>query len=71
MEKDRKQPLNQMNPMGEWGTSGDLFGLEVPVWYEKSGKVSSEWLAMCEEERASDDRVTGRNSESKQPGESL
>lgn len=41
MEKDRKQPI----------TSGDHFGLEVPVWYEKSGKVSSEWLSMCEEER--------------------
>ena len=51
MEKDRKQPMNQMNPMGEWGESGDLFALEVPVWYEKSGKVSSEWLSMCEEER--------------------
>jgi len=51
MEKDRKQPLNQMNPTGEWGTSGDHFALEIPVWYEKSGKVSSEWLSMCEEER--------------------
>jgi len=57
MEKDRKQPLNQMNPMGEWGESGDLFGLEVPVWYEKSGKVSSEWLSMCEEERNQTSRL--------------
>lgn len=51
MEKERKQPTNQMNPMGEWGESGDLFGLEIPVWYEKSGKVNPEWLSMCEEER--------------------
>ena len=57
MEKDRKQPANQMNPMGEWGESGDLFGLEVPVWYEKSGKVSSEWLSMCEEERNQTSRL--------------
>lgn len=46
-----------MNPTGEWGESGDLFATEVPVWYEKSGKVSSEWLSMCEEERNQTSRL--------------
>ena len=28
-----------------------LFGSEVPVWYERDGKVSPVWLSICEEER--------------------
>ena len=51
MRKDRKEPGNQMNPKGEWKKNGDLFAEEIPVWYEKSGKVNPEWLSMCEEER--------------------
>jgi hypothetical protein len=31
--------------------SVDLFTTDLPVWYEKSGKVSSAWLSLCEEER--------------------
>jgi hypothetical protein len=30
---------------------GSLFATEVPVWFERSGKVSSVWFSICEEER--------------------
>lgn len=32
--------------------SDSLFATDVPVWYEKSGKVSPAWLSTCKEERA-------------------
>jgi RNA-directed DNA polymerase len=53
MTKDEKQTRNQMKParQEECVYSVDLFATEVPVWYERSGKVSSEWLSRCKEER--------------------
>ena len=30
---------------------GSLFVTDIPVWYEKDGRVSSVWLSTCEEER--------------------
>lgn len=53
MTKDEKQTSNQMKParQEECVYSVDLFATEVPVWYERSGKVSSEWLSRCKEER--------------------
>ncbi len=42
-----------MNParQGACWYSDDLFAVEIPVWYQNSGKVNPEWLSMCEEER--------------------
>jgi group II intron reverse transcriptase/maturase len=53
MRKGRKQLNSQMKPAGQAGcaASSDLFAVGVPVWYEKSGKVSPGWLSSCEEER--------------------
>lgn len=35
----------------ECRNQGSLFVTDVPVWYEKDGRVSSVWLSICEEER--------------------
>lgn len=53
MIKDEKQTRNQMKParQEECVYSVDLFATEIPVWYGKSGKVSSEWFSRCKEER--------------------
>jgi RNA-directed DNA polymerase len=53
MLKGSKQSSAQMNPKedGECSIIGDLFGTQIPVWYEGSGRLSSEWLSICEEER--------------------
>lgn len=53
MEKDRKQLKNQMHlaSQEECFHSNDLFAVEIPVWYQKSGKVNPAWLSICEEER--------------------
>jgi group II intron reverse transcriptase/maturase len=53
MTRDKEQTKGQMKPAGqeECSYSVDLFAPAVPVWYEKSGKVSSEWLSICKEER--------------------
>lgn len=53
MKKGRKQLKNQMNParQEECFHSNDLFALEIPVWYQKSGKVNPAWLSICKEER--------------------
>lgn len=40
-----------MNPMGECLTLNDLLTDATPVWFSKDGKVRSEWLSACEEER--------------------
>jgi len=44
---------NQMNYVGqkECIYSNSLFTWDIPVWYEKNGKVSSAWLSICERER--------------------
>lgn len=44
---------SQMNFAGqkECGQVNSLFGVKVPVWYGSNGKVSSEWLSVCAEER--------------------
>jgi group II intron reverse transcriptase/maturase len=39
------------NKGAECGNQGNLFVTDVPVWYEKDGRVSSVWLSICEEER--------------------
>jgi group II intron reverse transcriptase/maturase len=36
---------------GECGFETSLFPVELPVWYESRGKVSSEWLSVCTKER--------------------
>lgn len=53
MLKDRKQPSARMKlaKQTERGFYGDLFAMDKPVWFEKSGQVSSAWLSLCEEER--------------------
>lgn len=42
-----------MNPAGqeECIYGDDLFVTELPVWYQKNGKVNPEWLSICKEER--------------------
>lgn len=35
----------------ECDKSNSLFAVEIPVWYESSGKVSPQWLSACEEQR--------------------
>lgn len=58
MKKGRKQLGRQMKPAGqeECSVDNDLFAVEMPVWYERSGQVSPVWLSSCEEER---NRTTG------------
>jgi group II intron reverse transcriptase/maturase len=53
MGKGIKQSKGQMNPAGQGECIyGDgLFVTEIPVWYQKNGKVNPAWLSMCEEER--------------------
>lgn len=53
MRKDKKQTTGRMQParQEERTYSVDLFTTDIPVWYEKSGKVSPKWLSLCEEER--------------------
>jgi len=53
MKKGRKQLQSQMKPasQGECTRSNVLFAADIPVWYEKSGKVNPEWLSICEKER--------------------
>ena len=53
MIMDKEQTSGRMKPAGqeERTYSVDLFTTDLPVWYEKSGKVSSAWLSLCEEER--------------------
>lgn len=47
--KEGLQP--RMNLVGERGQIDRLFAESIPVWYEAGGKVSSEWLSACEQER--------------------
>jgi RNA-directed DNA polymerase len=52
MRKGAKHSEIPMNPHeGESKMNGDLFIREMPVWYLADGKVSPEWLSICEEER--------------------
>jgi group II intron reverse transcriptase/maturase len=53
MKRGIKQAKSQMHSAGqrECNPIADLFTIDVPVWYEKSGKVSPEWLSICEKER--------------------
>lgn len=53
MTKDKQQSYRRMKPVGqeERPRQLDLFTTGKPVWFENSGKVSSEWLSQCEEER--------------------
>lgn len=53
MTRGREQLKNQMNPagQGECFHSNDLFAVEIPVWYQKSGKVNPAWLSICREKR--------------------
>lgn len=53
MRKGIKQSGIQMKTAGqeECIYSGGLFVTEIPVWYQKNGKVNPVWLSMCEEER--------------------
>lgn len=53
MLKGVKQLKRQKNPakQEECTKSNDLFNAIKPVWFEKHGKVSSEWLSICKEER--------------------
>ena len=53
MLKGIKQLKRQKNPakQEECTKSNDLFNAIKPVWFEKHGKVSSEWLSICKEER--------------------
>jgi len=48
---DKKQTTGWMKPVKQEGCpySFDLFTTDMPVWYEKSGKVSSVWFSLCEE----------------------
>lgn len=49
--KEKKVLLPRMNPMEERRQSNCLSVEAVPVWYSQNGKVKSEWLSACEEER--------------------
>ena len=51
--KNKKEPIRQERPqeVEACPTIGHLFREAVPVWYERSGKVSSTWLSACKEER--------------------
>jgi len=53
MIKDRKQPSARMKfaEQTERGFYGDLFAMDKPVWFEKSGRISPAWLSLCEKER--------------------
>ena len=53
MSKDKKQSYGRMKParQEERINELDLFTTDNPVWFEKSGKVSSGWLSQCKEER--------------------
>ena len=53
MIKGMKQSNKQMKraEQAECLESGDLYVEDIPVCYELNGKVSSEWLSICEEER--------------------
>lgn len=53
MIKDREQSREQMKFAGQTEClyTGDLFTSEIPVWYDRSGKVSPAWLSFCKEER--------------------
>ena len=50
-KKDNKALLPRMNPMEERGYDNHLYAEAVPVWYSRSGKVNSEWLSACREQR--------------------
>ena len=49
--KEKKGLLPRMNPMEERRQSNHLFVEGVPVWYSQNGRVKSEWLSACKEER--------------------
>jgi RNA-directed DNA polymerase len=53
MLKGRKQSRIQIKSarQKECDYSDDLFAVEIPVWYQSSGKVNPEWLSICKEER--------------------
>ena len=44
--------LEKMNSAGQKECNNSLFTLDIPVWYERSGKVSPIWLSICEKERS-------------------
>jgi RNA-directed DNA polymerase len=49
--KDNKELKPRMNPMEERGQISRLYDEAIPVWYSRSGKVESEWLSACKEQR--------------------
>ena len=49
--KDNTELKPRMNPMEERGQISRLYDEAIPVWYSRSGKVESEWLFTCKEQR--------------------
>jgi RNA-directed DNA polymerase len=51
MIKNKKSTeAKKLDKQGE-GKQGSLFSEEIPVWYDRRGKVCSKWTSRCEEER--------------------
>jgi group II intron reverse transcriptase/maturase len=51
-KKGKEMTRQPMNPARQVeGEQRSLFVPEIPVWYERNGKVSPEWLSACQEQR--------------------
>lgn len=59
MTKGIKLLRGQMYPagQGECSYSNDLSAVDIPVWFENSGRVNPEWLSICREERTQTTRL--------------
>ncbi len=51
MLKDKRNAKPKQVVKQSEGLDGSLFAEELPVWYDRSGKVCLKWSSRCEEER--------------------
>ena len=51
MLNDKRNAKPKQDVKQSEGQHGSLFAEELPVWYERSGKVCRKWASRCEEER--------------------
>lgn len=51
MLKNKRNTKPMKPERQEEGKQGSLFSEEIPVWYDRKGKVCSKWTSRCEEER--------------------
>ena len=51
MINDKRNAKPKQDVKQSEGQHGSLFAEELPVWYERSGKVCRKWASRCEEER--------------------